>query len=142
MNSIDIKKEQGTYVYVPLVNSNQLREFYKKQGLIVQPDLHCTIACSKKYFNHTINKEEIIVSSIKLKEITTLRDERNVVITFDSPVLQKRFRDCMNEGANYEFESYIPHISLTYDGFKDYKKLRLPNFGLVFDGEKVETLKE
>ena len=131
---------KGTYVSVPLVNKRQFVEFFQDQGVDVVTDAHCTIAYSRRPFNHKSLTAPILVPSYDLLSIEPLGDEGALVLKFNNDVLQERHARCMKEGASHDYDSYITHITITYTPFENYKNLKIPNFNLIFGAEKVEPL--
>ena len=133
----------GTYVSLKVKNNSEFYNWFKKQGINVEDkeNLHCTLSYSRKEFIHKENKEEVIVSPNKIKSIEPLGNDGAIVLKFESDEMQKRFNQCMSEGATYDYDEYIPHITITYDG-KDLnlKDIEKPNFDIVLHNEKTEPL--
>jgi hypothetical protein len=70
-------------------------------------------------------------------------DGKNIlVLKYDSPVLQKRWRKARGMGATWDYPEFKPHITLSYDiGDLDISTLEVPTFSLVVDKEYSEPLK-
>lgn len=65
-----------------------------------------------------------------------------LVLHVESDYLRTRFKLAMDRGASYDFPTYNPHISFSYDageGF-DESNLPLPDFNIVLDKEIAEPL--
>ena len=139
----ELEDKVGTYVLVKVKNNAELHDWFSAQDIDVVPEdeLHCTISYSRKVFDHTVNKEEIIITPEQLIGIEPLGDEGAIVLKFESDELQDSFQTCMDEGATYDYDTYIPHISITYNGKDlDLSKIKLPDFDIVLTEETVEPL--
>ena len=69
---------------------------------------------------------------------------RCLVLVLNAPTVEERHADLMKRypQLTYDFPSYIPHITLSYDiGDYDEQKLALPAFCCVLSDEYVEDLK-
>ena len=101
-----MQSQKGTYVSVKVQNHEELSKWFQDQGLKTIPsnEMHCTIAYSKKEFKHKIIKDNIIVNDFL--EISPLGDDGCLVLKFKSAELQERFKNCMDEGAMYDWENY------------------------------------
>lgn len=133
----------GTYVSVKVKNNEELYNWFKEQNVDMVPmeELHCTISYSRKEFQHIPNTEEVTITPAQLIKIEPLGDEGAVVLKFNSDEMQDRFQKCMSEGAMYDYDTYIPHITITYNGKDlDLSKIKLPNFDIILTGETVEPL--
>lgn len=140
-NDID---STGTYVAVKVVNNEQLRDWYVKQGLDVIPaeELHVTIAYSRKVFDRTINEADINITPENIKdELELLGDDGAIVIKLNSPELHNRFKECMEAGATFDYPEYQPHITLTYESKDvDLSKFEKPDFDIILGNEYVNEL--
>lgn len=136
-------KNQGTYVSVKVKNNDEFYNWFLSQGVepLNKSDLHCTIAYSKKEFERIPNKKEIIINPNQLMKIEPLGDEGAIVLKFNSDEMQNRFDECIKSGATFDYDSYKPHITITYNGKGlDLSSLKLPNFNIVLNDETVEPL--
>lgn len=137
--------KKGTYVSMKVKNPEVLYKWYKDQGVDVVPkeELHCTIAYSKKEFKHEVDKDEV---EIKYDEeiypyLEPLGNDGAVVMKFTSKEMQKRFDKCIKEGAIYDYDTYIPHVTISYNGKDlDLKSIRRPDFYISLHNETVEPL--
>ena len=138
-----MKKIIGTYVSVKVKNSKEVYDWFKKQGIEVlnSDDLHSTISYSRKEFEREPNTDEIIISKDNLIGIEQLGDEGAYVLKFNSDELTKRFNECMEAGATYDYDTYIPHMTITYNGKGVYfEKVNIPDFDIILNNETVEPL--
>jgi len=137
------EKVKGTYVSANIKNNKEVYDWFKNQGVDMEDkeNLHCTISFSRKEFNHIPNMEDVIVKQSDFIGIEPLGDDGATVLKFNSEDMQKRFNKCMSDGATYDYDSYIPHITLTYNGkYLELDKIKMPNFDLILGSEKVEPL--
>lgn len=121
------KTPKGTYVGVRLSpqSTAKLRKFAKQikvPNLLDNEDMHATVIFSRKHLDNY--KPPGKLDTPMLAEVNTLtvfqKDEedskRVLVVTLKSPDLTKRHNEIMKEpGATYDFDSYIPHVTLSYD---------------------------
>ena len=137
------KQSDGTYVSMRVKNSEEFSEWFKSQGIDVVPteELHTTIAFSRKPFTIVPSANEITVTPSQLKSIEPLGDDGAIVLKMECEELQNRFNDCMEAGATYDYDDYIPHITITYnvEGL-DLSNISKPNFPIVLHKETVEAL--
>lgn len=139
----EVEDKVGTYVSVKVKNNAELYDWFSAQGVDVVPEdeLHCTISYSRKVFDHIPNEEEVVITPEQLIGIESLGDEGAIVLKFDSNELQDRFKTCMDEFATYDYDTYIPHITITYNGKDlDLSKIKLPDFDIILTEETVEPL--
>lgn len=142
---LNINEEaKGTYVSVKLKNHKELSKWFQEQGLETIPseEMHCTIAYSRKEFQHKVKEDDIYIKPDDFIEIAPLGNNGCLVLKYKSEELQNRFNQCMDEGAAYDYPKYIPHCTIAID-IKDEELinyLKLPNFPMVFHNETVEEL--
>lgn len=138
------------YVHRRLVNASDLIEWAKGQGftsLIEPDDLHVTIAYSKKRVNwFAIDafgsyREKLIVGPGGARLVERMGDGSAVALCFQSPDLQWRHREIIEAGASWDYPSFIPHITLTYDASAvDLAKVQPYQGRLIFGPETFETI--
>lgn len=107
----------------PLLNAEALIGWAKANGFpttLGEGELHVTIAYSKQALEwpDTIDDTIIIPSSNK-RALMPLGDKGAVVLRFDSPTLQGRHQELLDAGASYDFPSYRPHITITWEAPTD-----------------------
>jgi phage-related protein (TIGR01555 family) len=141
---------RSLYVSRPVVNAAEIRAWAKAQGLPeLQPDLHVTIAASRKPVDWMkIESEdwnqdrdgtiEIPPGGVRLVEPL---GDRTAVLLFTSSRLSWRHEQIVRAGASWDFEEYQPHISLTGDpvdlaGVEPYRGR------IVLGPEKFEEVKQ
>lgn len=135
--------KKGTYVSVKIKNAKKLVDWFSSQGVktIIPEQLHSTISYSRSEFKREPSESEIVVPSFSLREIAPLGDEGAIVLKYDSEKMQNRFNECIKAGATYDYDEYIPHITISYNG-KDLNlnNLKIPDFDIVLYNETVEPL--
>lgn len=123
VQSSDIGKGKAAPLYVQrkVTNANDLIAHFKSNGMdkMVQPgDMHVTVVHSAKPVDWDL--PGLSASSITAeggdRRVKPLGDKGALVLHFDSPELEARHDAYKTLGAKWDFPSYQPHISLTYQG--------------------------
>jgi len=81
-------------------------------------DMHVTVAYSREPVDGALvpaDDAPLTVRSGK-RSVEPLGDQGAVVLKLESPELQARWREYRKAGASWDYESYTPHVTLTYDG--------------------------
>ena len=142
----DELSKKGTYVAVKFSekSNNELVEFARQLGLPDGRPYHCTVAYSKVFFEYP-KLQDIKIELAKIKQYRQFGERGEaLVLELDCPFLdilhEKIMKD--NPQATYDFESYIPHVTLSYD-FESFEiPNRIPHFDLEIEGIYSEELKE
>jgi uncharacterized protein len=136
------------YVNRPVINGKQFYDWAKSQGFtnILDPnDLHVTIAYSKKELDWSkLNplKNNIRITGGK-REIKPLGNEGAVVLKFESKILTNRWKQILDAGGSWDWESYQPHITITYNGSKlNLNKIEPYDQVIELGPEKFDKLDE
>lgn len=137
-------EKTGTYVSVKVLNHKELYDFFKAQGVDVvdSTELHNTISYSRETFERAPNEDTITISVDEMKpKLERLGDEGAVVLKHSNPEVIKRFNECMEAGATYDYPEYQPHITITYNG-KDLNldEIKIPDFDIILGEEEVVPL--
>ena len=140
------------YVYRRLINAADVLAWAREQGfdtLVAPEDLHVTITYSKKPVNwFAIDnfgsfRDELIVGPGGPRLVETMGGKGAVALCFQSPDLQWRHREMMEAGCSWDFPSYIPHITLTYDASGvDLAKVQPWTGRLIFGPEIYEPIEQ
>lgn len=121
------KKPKGTYVGVRLTpqSNAKLRKFAKQikvPNILDNDKMHITVIFSRNHLdNYTPPGKLETPIEAEVNTLTVFQKEeegskRVLVVTLKSPELHKRHKEIMKEpGATYDFDEYIPHVTLSYD---------------------------
>jgi 2'-5' RNA ligase len=141
-------KKDGTYIGVRLDKKSldKIEKFIKDNNIknaTPREDIHITLVYSrkivpnaKKLINTQINNEPAKPTG---KFDCWGEEENSLVMLVESDYLQKRFKMFESKGAIFGFDSYTPHITLTYDAQLTDKNI-IKN--LKWDGGDLFLLKE
>lgn len=132
---------KGTYVGVKWSNTSgkNIREYFEVHGIpnmLKDDEYHSTLAYSKVEFNHDTSNKSFKAFTKKLHIFEDRRTKKKVlVILLDSNDLTNRHKEIYknNSKATYDFDEYIPHITLSDDVSemkeKDLEYLTSDSFG-------------
>lgn len=140
------------YVYRQLLNANEVLDHFRAQGFattLPAEQLHTTVTYSKRPVNWFAmgqfgsNTGECIVGPGGPRLIERLGDGSAVALLFQSVDLQWRHREMRDAGASWDWPSYLPHITLTYQaGDLDLSKVEPYQGRLVFGPERFEAIQD
>lgn len=123
ISATDTKADKRSlYVSRNLTNADAFIAWAKAQGFaktIPASELHVTVAFSKRKVDWTKivpDAEPLVIKASKNRSVEPLGTEGAVVMLFNSPELQARWKAIRDAGASWDYPSYRPHISITYDG--------------------------
>lgn len=144
----DFYKGDKTPLYVSrrVKNADDIMDRAKSQGfesVVNKDDLHVTIAFSREPVARSAVKRDgsrltVIGGN---RAIEPLGDDGAIVLKIESDALQKRWREFIGAGASWDYESYQPHVTITYSGGDiDLDKVEPYGGDIVFLGEKYEDL--
>lgn len=138
------------YVYRRLLNAADLLDWARGQGfvsLVTADDLHVTIAYSRRPVNwfaldpYGSIRDELIVTPGGARMVEKMGDKGAVALCFASSDLQWRHKEMVDAGCSWDFASYIPHVTLSYDaGALDLAQVKPWPGRLVFGPEIFEPL--
>ncbi len=109
-------------------------------------DIHCTLLYSKKPcpdYNPLGNlKQPFTVGLSKPKNWTHTPDSEGVLVfELDAPEMVKRHKELMKEhDASYDFDEYVPHITISYNVGKDFDVSKLSP--LPSNTRKLQVIEE
>ncbi len=144
----DISKaydKKTLYVSRKVKNGKEILKWAEDQGisdLVKLDDLHVTIAFSKsrvKWDDFIPDTKDLDVS-LEWAKIENLGDA--VVIKFKSKDLEKGWKKYMDGGASWDYESYQPHVSVSYSNDQDISKVGKYSWTISFWGEVMEEIKK
>ena len=133
----------GTYAAMwPTVETQQqLIRYYKDKIPNLVNDFHITTTSSRKECPKLRSKALKISCDPKHYRYEKFGD--NLVLVVNHAGLHSLWDFAMRQGASYNYESYIPHVTLSTDYQGSLEELPpVPLFPLYFDQYKVEDLKE
>jgi hypothetical protein len=137
---------KSLYVCRPLLNGEEFIEWAKSQGFtktLSLDDFHVTIAFSRSAvdWDSLIPQKSTIVVNGHMRTVESLGDDGAVVVKFQSDFLPKRWQEFKDAGASWDYETYQPHISVTYDGDGiDLSNVQPYTGSIVLGPEKFEEL--
>lgn len=145
--SIELLSE-GVYASYKLSeDSAKALSQWMKESEILEPvspeDLHVTTTYSKVDLDLKPSEIKNIVVSHKEFEIRTYG--RALVLELESDVLEGIHKAALEAGASYEWSTYKPHITLSYNAEANENILPLlfpPTFDITLSHEEVAPLKE
>lgn len=140
------------YVYRRLLNAGQLMDWAREQGFTsTLPDdqMHVTVAFSKRPVNWFGigaawgDERDRLRSEGGPRMVEQLGEEGAVVLHFSDDRLDSRHREMRRLGASWDFPSYLPHVTFTYEpGSVDLGQVK-PYLGpLLFGPEIFEPIQE
>ncbi len=107
----------GVYMARPVKESDakKLRKWAKERGISdIVNDLHVTIVASRASFDVDSLEDDDEEITVKVKGIKRLKE--SIVLTLDAPKIVARHKAARDKGASHDFNSFQPHITLTYSG--------------------------
>ncbi len=138
----------GKYVYRKLMNSEDLVDWAKEEGLahILDPkDLHVTIVYSNADFekNPDPNTVKIKGGVRAIKKYPSTKGSPALVLEFNCRLFHNQHAAYRSAGAGHEYPTFKPHITITYKGSDiDVSKIEPYKGGLKFSKEYQEPLSE
>lgn len=125
------------YISRKVLNAQEIIDWAKDQGFettVTPADMHVTVAFSNAPVDWSRIKPETdeLRASGGRRNVDALGDKGAVVLFLDSLELTQRWGNLMAQGASWDYESYRPHVTITYSGGGvDLKKV------VPFEGEIV-----
>jgi len=110
------------YVERKLLNAPQLIAWAKNQGFAVAvppEEMHVTIAHSKvplDWMKANVASSRIVVPEGGPRIVEPLGDGGAIVLLFRSPELEARHAEICAAGAVWNFPTFQPHVTITYQG--------------------------
>lgn len=112
---------QTLYVSRSVTNPDDIITWAKEQGFektLQADDLHVTVAFSRDKVDWAAMGDSFDALKFEggKREVTPLGDKGAVVLKFEAVELQDRWQEFRDKGASWDYPSYQPHVSITYDG--------------------------
>lgn len=116
---------RSLYIQRKLLNAAEFIEWAKSQGFETTTpaeDLHVTIAFSRKPVDWTKvgqawgedDQGQLTVRPGGMRLVEPLGDKGAIVLLFNSSELAYRHEDVKRAGAGWDWDSYQPHVTITY----------------------------
>lgn len=116
------KGDANLFVSRPLTagSAQRLHEWALAQGIknVVPPELmHVTQVHSKAPVDTTkfTPQQTLVEVPTDMRWLSQLGKDNALVLFFSSAELQQRFKEAEAAGATWDFKSFMPHITLSYD---------------------------
>lgn len=127
-------------------STKKLSEWIKDNN-VIEPveDLHITTTYSKVDPKQEITPSEKNNIRLDHKEFSIATYGRALVIEVESKDLETIHKSAIDSGASYDYETYKPHITISYNAEANENIIPLlfpPDFDIVLSHEEVEPLKE
>jgi len=115
----DEDEEEGPGVYIarPVkeADARKLKKWAKERGITdIVEGLHVTVVASRATFDPDELGDDDEEVTVKIKGIKRLKE--SIVLTLDAPKIVSRHKSARDKGASHDFNSFQPHITLTYSG--------------------------
>lgn len=113
------------YVSRPVINADELIQWAREQGFkttLPADQLHVTQAYSKRPLDWAAlaPRTDFLVCKADdagswFRWVAKLGDDGAVVLMFQSQVLQDRWQAFIDAGASWDYDSFMPHVTISYD---------------------------
>jgi 2'-5' RNA ligase len=140
---------QSLYVHRKLLNPEPLIKWAQDEGFkdIIDPsDFHVTLVYSKKKVSWYRIKPNVskLQNNLKGRSVDYLGENNEcAVLKIISPFLQKRFKYYESCGCSFDYDSYTPHVTISYKKQEiDLEKVKPYNGVLIFGREVLKELDE
>lgn len=136
------------YVSRKVQNAQEIIDWAKGQGFgktLTPGDFHVTVAHSSAPVDWARLSAQTGALGVSggSRRVDRLGDKGAIVLFFDSLDLTSRWGSFMAAGASWDYESYQPHITITYDGADmDVSKVEPFEGEIVFGPEEFGEINE
>ena len=103
--------------------------------------MHVTIAFSKKKISWSTLTTDDSSMDLDLEDAKIQKLWEAIVIKFQSKALKTARTKYVDAGATWDFETYQPHISISYNSDQDISKVGTFSGKASFGGEIMEEVK-
>ena len=137
LKSISMVDTFGTYIAIKPTDTtlSNLAQWAKNAGIELDDDLHVTLLYSRREISPKLYDGKYVVRPKKIQSL----GPASVVLTLDANCLIERHEEFISMGATHDFESYIPHLTLKFEG-GDPTTIPPIDFFLTFAVEEAESL--
>jgi hypothetical protein len=109
-------------------------------NIVPTEKMHCTVVWSPKHIEYPTSNSSVTLDP-DTYSFAVLGDA--LVLQFNNHELQQKWNLAKQLGAEFTFPTYKQHITISYDpGDVSITSLKLPDFPIILDSEKSQTLKE
>ena len=142
------EKKRPLYVNRRVKNAADIIAWAKLQGFkstLPAEDIHVTQVYSKAPMDWAEAGDSFdrIRASGDKRKVAKLGDKGAVVLHFDNPDLRRRWQQIRDAGASWDYESYNPHLTISYDaGDLDLSKVEPYRGPIELGPERYEPLDE
>lgn len=117
----EAKPATPLYASRAVTNAKAIIDWARSQGFkstLKPEDLHVTIAYSRDAVDGAALPKDAasLTASGGKRSVEPLGEEGAVVLKFNSPELQARWKAYRAAGASWDYDAYTPHVTITYDG--------------------------
>ena len=137
--------KKSLYTHRPLLNHDEFEAWAKEQGFeSVSQDTHATVAYSKQPvdWNRLPRHQESVIATEGDRKVAPLGDKGAIVLHFESPDLHRDHHDIRAIGASWDWDTFKPHVTITYEGHKDLDKVQPYTGPLKFGPEVHDVVNE
>lgn len=132
------------YVRRNLLNAKEFLDHYRKQGFsetLSESEVHLTIAFSKKAVNWNDISKHIRNYDTYVNKTDTipLGDKGAIICKLLDGIsyFEDRHKDFKEIGCSWDYDSYQPHITITYKGFDGNLEDTTPYKGFLKFGPEI-----
>lgn len=143
------KTDASLYVYRPLTpgTAQRLHAWATAAGMknIVPPEMmHVTQVHSKVAVDGLKPLTTVLDAAESPRFLSPLGDKGALVLFVGSPEMEARFKEAAKAGAKWDFPSYRPHVTLSYDAGNaaEWSMVQPPDFPIQLGPEKFEAVNE
>lgn len=134
-------KTATLYIKRNVENADEIIAYFKEQGFErtqLPQDMHVTVAYSKAEVTWPEPDDDgLIINSPEGRLVTPLGDGGAVVLKFTNKTLARRWKELCEHGCSWDYDGYIPHMTITWDaGDLDIEKVE-PYTGPIKLGPEV-----
>lgn len=139
--------KQTLFVRRPVINAAAIVAWAKLQGFettLPAEDMHVTIAFSKTpvEWDQIGPTLDALMSTGGERSVEPLGDQGAVVLKFSSPLLQQRWAELCRAGAVWDYPTYQPHVTISYNADSvDLSKVQPFTDAIILGPEVHEPVK-
>lgn len=134
--------KQTLFVKRSVINGEAIAAWAKQQGFettLPPEDMHVTVAFSKTplEWDNVEPRTDALQTNSADREVKPLGGEGAVVLRFESQDLQDRWQELCDAGAVWDYPTYQPHVTISYNaGDLDLSKVE-PFRGAIILGPEI-----